>query len=172
MTGHVIAFPLKRTIDRLPMEAGLSDHEFQAICRLCRQLPIGWLIERIEDPLDGLMAMLLKINCDEASYDEGFVISREGEYLNLDRLEGDDIIPLGIFCSVPMVLRFLRNGLQKPVSLVSCPTEKANTDTDQAQVPSYLIWCPPNSVPENTVNLAIDRGRALAVDELARHGTR
>ncbi|MGH7750155.1 MAG: hypothetical protein ACREQ5_36115, partial [Candidatus Dormibacteria bacterium] len=157
MTGHVIAFPQKRAIGRLPTEAGLSDEEFQAICRLGRQLPAGWLIERIEDPLDGLTAMLLKVDGDEPVYDEGFIVSREGEYLHLERLEGDDISPLGIFCSVPMVLRFLRNGLQNPALRAFHSTGEADADTDQAQRPSFLIWCAPNNPPEDTVKLATDR---------------
>jgi hypothetical protein len=151
MTGHVIAFPQKRTIGKLPAEAGLSDEEFQAVCRLCRQLPAGWLIERIEDPLDGLTAMLLKVSGDDSVHDEGFVISREGEYLYLEHLDGDDITPLGIFCSVLMVLRFLRNGLQKPALRAFGSTGKADADPDEGQLPSFLIWCMPNSAPGYTV---------------------
>jgi hypothetical protein len=145
MTGHVIAFPQKRAIVKLPAEAGLSDQEFQAICRLCRQLPAGWLIERIEDPLDGLTAMLLKVSGDDSVYDEGFVISREGEYLYLEHLDGDDITPLGIFCSVLMVLRFLRNSLQKLPLRAFRSTGRADADPDEGQLPSFLIWCMPNS---------------------------
>jgi len=147
MTGHVIAFPQKRTIGKLPAEAGLSDEEFQAVCRFCRQLPAGWLIERIEDPLDGLTAMLLEVSGDDSVYDEGFVISREGEYLYLEHLDGDDITPLGIFCSVLMVLRFLRNGLLKPPPRAFRSTRRAGADADEVQLPSFLIWCMPNSTP-------------------------
>jgi hypothetical protein len=62
MTGHVIAFPQKHSTSRTPVGLGLSENEFQAICRLCCQLSSGWLIERIEDPLDGVRAMLLKVS--------------------------------------------------------------------------------------------------------------
>jgi hypothetical protein len=141
MTGHVIAFPQKHSTSRTPVGLGLSESEFQAICRLCCQLPSGWLIERIEDPLDGVRAMLLKVSREESICDYGFVISREEEYLHLERLDGDDVALLGIFCSVPMALRFLRNSLQKPSPRALDVTEKA--DTGQVCPLSFLVWCAP-----------------------------
>lgn len=141
MTGHVIAFPQKHYPSRVPVNRGLSENEFQAICRLCCQLPSGWLIERIEDPLDGIMAMLLKVSREESVCDYGFVISREEEYLHVERLDDDDVALLGIFCSVPMAVRFLRNSLRKPSARALDVTEKA--DTGPACPLSFLVWCAP-----------------------------
>jgi hypothetical protein len=155
MTVDVIAFPRKRAIGGTPTAMGLSDHEFQSICRLCRPLPAGWLIERIDDPLDGLTAMLLRMSSDESIYDYGFVISREEEYLHLERLEGDDIIPLGIFCSVPMMVRFLRNDLRKPAPRAFHSAERA--PAGQARLPSFLVWCAPNYAPDGPVKSTADR---------------
>jgi hypothetical protein len=141
MTGHVIAFPQKHHTSKPPVVRGLSENEFQSICRLCCQLPSGWLIERIEDPLDGVTAMLLKVSREESVCDYGFVISREEEYLHLERLDDDEVTLLGIFCSVTMALRFLRNSLRKPSSRTLGLTEKAAPS--QAYPPSFLVWCAP-----------------------------
>lgn len=155
MTGQVIAFP-KRSIGRTPTEIGLSDQDFQAVCRLARRLPFGWLIERIEDPLGGVTAMLLKMSSDDSIHDYGFVIRREEEYLNLERFEGDAIIPLGIFLSVPMVLRFLRNIWTKEESALPV-LHSTEGDVDIAGyhwTPSVLVWSGPNSATESLVGLA------------------